>query len=220
MFSFFTSAETHVVRAQENADLKKRIKSLEETIESNEKRFAKREAYLEEKHEDEMRVVKRTHKRELENAEDEHEDEIRELNSDHRDEVEELKRDIASLIRDSEENATNVKLAIKEAELKLKEGHMDEVTDILRKLNLANAQTLVAQADGKAQAAEGEAKADALEGVLETVGDLADFYQETAKGTLDTLKSIAPKVDLSKMEVNVNVPTTQGGNKGGDQKKQ
>lgn len=218
MFGIFTSAETHVVRAQENADLKKRIKVLEEAAENREKAFAKREKATEERHEDAMHDVKRDNKRVIEALEDEHEDEIRELNSDHRDEVDELNRTIAALESDAEETKTNVKLAIKEAELAMKGESMEEVNAIYKKLVEALADNKVVEAEGKAKAAAGVAESSAKDEVIEILTNVSDVFNQRNGEMLETISEVSPKVDLSKFEVNVTVP--QGGNKGGEQKQE
>lgn len=227
----FTSAETHVVRAQENVDLKKRIKTLEEAAENREKQFTKREKAQEERHADEKHDIKRENARAIEKLEDTHEAEVREIKSDHRDEIDEIKAEhreevadleslVARLETAAEEKSINVDLKIRQAELKLKEGNLDEVTKLLRELADVKASVKVAEANGKASAAEGIARAEAAEGYIEAAGELVGKALEGNSDILDVVKSIAPKVDLSKMEVVVNVPASQGGNKGGEQKKQ
>lgn len=202
----------------------KGLKSENERLASDLKRYKKSDRERDEAFEDRVTEIKRAHSRE-----------IAELNHDHQEEIRDVKSDCDELVREAEDGARDdVRSAQDDADqrVRIAEGKVQATEIAVKKAVLdereANSgattklEIKVAVAEGKAlaEAARADAAESLVESIEQTLENAGDNHTEFTKLILSKIAT----VNLDKMSINVEMPSPEvtvinGGQKGGEQKK-
>lgn len=202
--------------------LKSENKSQLETIKSQ----AKAAKIVAERHDDELHTINRRNSKDLQEARDDAADAVRVAERDADDEIRQIKDDARDEIIKAEDAADKkVREALAKVEntdVAVKKARLEEQTKALESNTKLEVKVAVAEGNAKTEAA----RADAAESLVESIeGLLEDANDNHSDFTKLILAKIA-EVKLDKFAINVEMPSPEvtvinsnGGNKGGEQKK-